>query len=301
MTAGLYLGRSQVDALLLEQELTGGQAVFAPLIENYPGFPEGIVGAELVEKMKAQADRFGLETNTFSKVTSISTNGSVKILKLEDRELRARAVIVASGRSPTKIDVPGEQEFTGRGISYCATCDGPLFKDRVVMVVGGGDAAVEESLHLAQFASKVIIVHRRDQLRASEYLQERALSNPRLDFAWNSELLEIKGDATVASAVIKNNVTGRTDEVPVSGIFLYVGNEPNSGFLTGLVEMHEAGYVVTDDRLESSVPGIFAAGDVRANRFKQVIVAAAEGALAASSAQRYLESVGAREAYEGGH
>lgn len=301
LTAGLYLCRGKIDAILLEQQLTGGQAVNSPLIENYPGFPEGISGGDLVDRMKQQVDRFGLETRTFTKAMKLSFDGNVKTITLEDGEIKTNAVIVASGRSPRKMGIPGEEEFTGRGISYCATCDGPLFKDRVVMVIGGGDAAVEEALHLVRFASKVILVHRRDSLRASSYLQERALSEPKLEFMWNSEVTEIKGEAVVNTAHVLNNVTGERTEVPVSGIFFYVGNVPNTSFLVDVVELDKTGYVITDQELEASVPGIFAAGDVRANRFKQVIVAAAEGALASSSAHRYLESVGVREAYAGGH
>jgi len=299
LTAGLYLCRSKVDSVLFEQELTGGQALYSPLIENYPGFPEGIAGAELVEKIKDQAEKFGLETNTFSRVDGIENGGGVKVLLLENGEARARAVIIASGRSPRKMGIPGEDEYTGRGISYCATCDAPLFRDRAVMVIGGGDAAVEEALHLAKFASKVILVHRRDKLRASDYLKERALAEPKLEYMWNSELAEVKGGKTVGSAVVLNKVTKEKAEVAVSGVFIYVGNIPNSSFLENLVELDDAGYIKTGETLETSVPGIFAAGDVRANRFKQVITSAAEGALAASSAQRYLESIGARKAYGG--
>ena len=301
MTAGLYLCRDNVDTVLLEQQLTGGQAVNSPLIENYPGFPEGISGLDLVDKIKQQVDRFGLEARTFAKVMRLSLDGNVKVITLEDSVLRANAIIVATGRSPRKMGIPGEEQYTGRGISYCATCDGPLFKDRVVMVIGGGDAAVEEALHLARFASKVIIVHRRDSLRASSYLQERALSEPKLEFMWNSEVEEIKGADVVSAAVVANNVTRERSEVPVAGIFFYVGNVPNTEFLVDVVELDRTGYVVTDQDLEASVPGIFAAGDVRANKFKQVIVAAAEGALASSSAQHYLETIGARESYMGGH
>lgn len=300
LTAGLYLCRARIDTVVLEQQLPGGQAVYSPLIENYPGFPDGISGPDLVDLMMKQVDRFGLETRTFAPVNELVLDGRIKTLKLDGGDLFANAVIVASGRSPRKMGIPGEKEFTGRGISYCATCDAPLFKEKVVMVVGGGDAAVEEALHLTRFASKVILVHRRDELRASSYLQERILSEPRVEFMWNSELAEIKGEQTVRSAVVVNNVTRERAEVPVAGVFFYVGNTPNTGFLEEVVELNEAGYVVTDDRLESSVPGIFAAGDARANHFKQVILAAAEGALAALSAQRYLETIGARKTYQGG-
>ena len=301
LTAGLYLCRADVDTVLLDKELTGGQAIFSPLIENYPGFPDGVEGTELAGRMKEQAERFGLEIMTFAQVKHVTSRGATKSIELEDSAIEARAVIVATGRSPRKMGIPGEEEFSGRGISYCATCDGPLFRDRVVMVIGGGDAAVEEALHLAKFASKVIIVHRRDELRASSYLQERAFSEPKLEFMWSSEITGISGEQTVDSATIMNDVTGDSSEVPVAGVFFYVGNVPNSALLEDSVELDEAGYIITDERLESSVPGIFAAGDVRAGLFKQVVVAAGEGALTAQSAQRYLEAVGARKAYEGGH
>lgn len=300
LTAGLYLSRAKIDAVLLDQELTGGEALYSPLIENFPGFPDGISGADLMEKMKAQAERFGLEVRTFSRAVDLAVGDGGMRVKLETGELEARSVIVATGRSPRKMGIPGEEEYVGRGVSHCATCDAPLFKNRVVMVVGGGDAAVEEALHLTKFADRVILVHRRDELRAADYLKERALSEPRLEFMWNSELEEIKGDQVVRSAVVINNVTRERTEVELTGIFFKVGNVPNTGFLAELVELDDSGYVLTDDRLESSVPGIFAAGDVRANYFKQVILSAAEGALAALSAQRYLERIGARKAYKGG-
>lgn len=299
MTAGLYLCRSRIRTVLLEKQLPGGQAVNSPLIENYPGFPEGIDGMELISLFKQQADNFGLDTKTFEAVTSVEVSNGVKILKTDKEEVKANAVIVATGRSPKKMGIPGEDEYMGKGISYCATCDGPLFKDKPVMVIGGGDSAVEEALHLTNFASKVIIVHRRDELRASGYLQERALSEPKLEILWNSEIREVRGNNTVEEAVIENNVTGETGRVPVSGIFFYVGNMPNSSFLSEMVELDKSGYIITDENLETSVPGIFAAGDVRSNPFKQVVIATGEGALTAMSAQRYLEKTGARAAYKG--
>jgi len=299
LTAGLYLGRADVDTVLLDRELTGGQVITAPLIENYPGFPDGVEGTEIVGRMKKQAEKFGLEVKTFTQATGVTINDGVMTLHLESGELNARALIVATGRNPHKMGIPGEEEFNGRGISYCATCDGPLFRDRVVMVIGGGDAAVGEALHLAKFAGKVILVHRRGELRASSYLRERAAAEPKLEFMWNSEIKSVNGGETVDSATIANNSTGESTDVPVSGIFFYVGNTPNTTFLSGLLDLDDAGYIITDEHLESTVPGIFAAGDVRANQFKQIVVAAGEGALAASSAQGFLEKVGTRKAYEG--
>ncbi|MBN1288326.1 MAG: thioredoxin-disulfide reductase [Actinobacteria bacterium] len=299
LTAGLYLCRSRIKTVLLEKQMTGGQAVNSPLIENYPGFPDGIDGMELTSLFKLQADNFGLETRNFEAVTSVDVTNGFKTLKTDKEEINTPAIIVATGRSPKKMGIPGEDKYMGKGISYCATCDGPLFKDKRVMVIGGGDSAVEEALHLTNFAGKVIIVHRRDELRASGYLQERALSEPKLEIIWNSEIREVRGDSVVEEAIIENNVTGETSEVPVSGIFFYVGNTPNSSFLSEMVELDKPGYITTDENLETSVPGIFAAGDVRSNPFKQVVIATGEGALAAMSAQRYLEKTGARAAYKG--
>lgn len=279
--------------------MPGGQAVNSPLIENYPGFPEGIDGLELTTLFKQQAENFGLQTKNFEEVSSVTVSDGIKTLKTDQEEIVANAVVVATGRSAKKMGIPGEEEYMGKGISYCATCDGPLFKDKPVMVIGGGDSAVEEALHLTNFASKVIIVHRRDELRASGYLQERALSEPKLEIMWNSEIREVQGNSTVEQAVIENNVTGQTSEVRVSGIFFYVGNTPNSSFLSDIVELDESGYIATDEILETSIPGIFACGDVRSNPFKQVVIATGEGALAAMSAQRYLEKTGARAAYKG--
>lgn len=300
LTAGLYLCRSGIDAVLLDEEMTGGQAILSPLIENYPGFPEGIEGIDLLQRMKAQAERFGLDVKTFARVTAITVNDDMKKLTLESDAVAAASVIMATGRRPRKIGIPGEDEFTGRGISYCATCDAPLFRDKVVLVVGGGDAAIEEALHLARFAGKVIVVHRRGELRASSYLQGRAFEEPVLEFMWNSEVAAVEGGQVVERARILDNKTGKSREVPVDGVFFYVGNIPNSDAVADLVELDKSGYIVTGDNLETAAGGIFAAGDVRSNRFKQVVWAAAEGALAADSAQRYLESTGRRKAYEGG-
>ncbi|MDD5747861.1 MAG: thioredoxin-disulfide reductase [Actinomycetota bacterium] len=297
LTAGLYVKRAGIDALLLERELPGGQAVFSPLIENFPGFPDGIEGAELMTRIKKQAERFGLEIRTFAAVVRIEGKDRMRKIVLEGDEVGAIAVIVATGRSPRKLGIPGEDEFKGRGISYCATCDAPLFSGKEVLVVGGGDAALEEALHLSRFVRRVILVHRRDELRASSYLEGKARAEPKIEFVLNTELREIKGDQTVRSVVLENNKTGEVSEIEVSGVFFYVGNAPNTDFLKGLADLDDAGYILTDSSLQSSVRGIFAAGDVRANSFKQVILACAEGALAANSAMRYLEEVGEKKAY----
>ncbi|MDD5448338.1 MAG: thioredoxin-disulfide reductase [Actinomycetota bacterium] len=299
LTAGIYLRRSHIEAVLLERELPGGQPITSPLVENYPGFPEGIAGVELMERMRKQAERFNLEFKTFSPVEGLVQEGSVKHIQFEGGEVKSLSVIVATGRSPRKLGVEGEEEFFGRGVSYCATCDGPLFSGKTVMVVGGGDAAAEEALYLTRFAKKVILVHRRDELRASDYLAERVSNEPTIQTLWNSEVSKIEGDTVVKRVVISNNKTGEQTEVDVSGVFIYVGNIPNTGFLPEQVKRDAGGFLLTNESFETDMPGVFAAGDVRSGNFKQILVAAAEGAIASKSAQRYLEDIGAREAYKG--
>lgn len=299
MTAGMYLRRSHIEAVLIERELPGGQPITSPLVENYPGFPEGIAGVELMERMRKQAERFNLEFRTFSPVEKLEQEGSVKRIQFEGGEIKSLSVIVATGRSPRKLGVEGEEEFFGRGVSYCATCDGPLFAGKTVMVVGGGDAAAEEALYLTRFAKRVILVHRRDELRASNYLAERVNNEPAIQPLWNSEVSKIEGDTVVKRVVISNNETGEQTEVDASGVFIYVGNIPNTGFLPEQVKRDTGGFLLTNESFETNMPGVFAAGDVRSGNFKQILVAAAEGAIASKSAQRYLEDVGARKAYKG--
>jgi thioredoxin reductase (NADPH) len=299
LTSGLYLCRAGIDALLLDEQVTGGQAINSPTIENYPGFPEGISGYNLLNLFKTQAERFDLVIKTFSKVETLEIDNDIFRIKADEGEIYARSVIAATGRKPRIMGIPGEKEFIGRGVSYCATCDGPLFKGQPVMVIGGGDSAVEEALHLTCFSSKVFLVHRRDELRASSCIQERAFEDPRLEILWNTEILEARGKDKIKKAVIKNNVTGKKSEIEVSAIFFYVGNIPNTSFLPESVETDSEGYILTDETLETSVPGIYAAGDARANLFKQIITAAGEGALAAQSVQRYLERIGVKAAYKG--
>lgn len=299
LTAGMYLRRSHIEAVLIERELPGGQPITSPLVENYPGFPEGIAGVELMERMRKQAERFNLEFRTFSPVEKLEQEGSVKRIQFEGGEIKSLSVIVATGRSPRKLGVEGEEEFFGRGVSYCATCDGPLFAGKTVMVVGGGDAAAEEALYLTRFAKRVILVHRRDELRASNYLAERVNNEPAIQPLWNSEVSKIEGDTVVKRVVISNNETGEQTEVDASGVFIYVGNIPNTGFLPEQVKRDTGGFLLTNESFETNMPGVFAAGDVRSGNFKQILVAAAEGAIASKSAQRYLEDVGARKAYKG--
>lgn len=294
LTAGLYASRGGLKTLLIEKMGAGGPVGITEVIENYPGFPEGIQSHELMDRIAAQASRFGLAIKTFCCAMKLSLEGEVKKVDVDSdaaTEFTAQAIIIATGAHPKRLGIPGEKEFTGKGISYCATCDGPLFKDKKILVVGGGNAAVEEALFLSKFASELVVSHRRDQLRADKVLQERAFANPKIKFLWNTELKEIQGSMVVERAIIENNKTGERQELPVSGVFIYVGTEPNTEFLQGVLKLDENGYIITDGNLQTSVEGVFAAGDVRKSRLRQVVVAAGEGALAAVMAEKYIESL----------
>ncbi len=291
LTAGIYLARARMNALLLEKQSPGGAPALTERIENYPGFPEGISGFELVDRMRRQAEGFGLRIAPFNPLLGLREEGEVKVLDTEEGELRAYAVILATGMRPAKLGVPGEEEFHGRGVSYCATCDGAFFKDAVVAVVGGGNSAVEEALFLTRFASKVVIVHRRDRLRAGKILQERALSHPKMEFKWKKVVKEIRGGQRVESLLLADVDGGAEEELPVDGVFLYVGNLPNTEELRGAVELDEKGFIKTDAELRTSMKGVFAAGDVRSGAVWQVAAAVGDGVRAALNAQLYVEKL----------
>lgn len=296
LTAGIYAARARVNCLLLEKGVPGGSPMLTDAIENYPGFPDGITGPELAEKIQAQAESFGLEIRTLAGAKKVSAEPQGFLVETEDERLRAKSVIVATGAHPNRLGVPGEADFTGRGVSYCATCDGAFFKEKVVAVIGGGDAAVEEALFLTRFARKVILVHRRDELRAAKILQERASANERIEFEWCCTPNKIEGDEVVRGIELTNVDSGQARTIPVDGVFIYVGTMPNSECVSGLVEVDGRGFIVTNDRLATSLEGIFACGDVRASHLRQVATAVGEGALASVSAQKYLdESAGFQE------
>lgn len=288
LTAGIYASRARLKTIILEKGILGGQAILTETIENYPGFSDMIAGTDLIARMEEQAKKFGTEIKTLVEVEEIATGKTFKVIK-SDGKIEARSILVATGSKPKRLGIPGEKEFSGRGVSYCATCDGAFFKDKNVIVVGGGDSAVEEGLFLTRFAKKVYIVHRRDELRAIKILQEKAFKNPKIEFIWNSHLIEIKGDNKVEKAVIKNKIDNKKTTMDIDGVFFYVGVIPNSGFLNDLVDIDEFGYIKTDNNLMAKTAGIFVAGDVRDNLFKQIAVAVGEGASAAYSIQRFLE------------
>lgn len=287
LTAGLYAARARLSTLLLEKGLTGGQINNTDLIENFPGFPDSIDGFELGQLIYKQAMKFGLETKT-AEVTGIEIKGDTKTVITTEGNFTTRAVIIAGGSKRNTLGVTGEEEFTGRGVSYCATCDAPLFAEKPVAIVGGSDAAITEALHLAEFATKVVVIHRRDQLRATEILQERAFAHPKVEIMWDSTVDAIEGDGLVNNLRINNVKTGEKTNLEVSGVFISIGFQPDTGYLEGIVPLDPAGNVITNEKMETEVPGIFAAGDIRKDSARQAITAAGDGATAAIYAQQYL-------------
>ena len=289
LTAGLYTARAHLKPVLLEAKIPSGQVAMAETIENYPGFPQGIAGAELIDRFAQQATRVGLDIRQYTDVKGVELRDGSKIVTAGDTTFSAAALIVASGAQWNKLGVPGEQELANRGVSYCATCDGAFFEDLEVAVIGGGDTAVEDALYLAKMVRKVVLVHRRDELRAQKILQDRAIQHPKIEILWSTVLREIKGNDLVESVVLENLKDAGTQEVALSGVFIAVGQRPNAGYLRGLVDMDEAGYILTDENCATSVPGIFAAGDVRKKNLRQISTAVGDGALAALAAERYLD------------
>ena len=288
LTAGLYTSRSRLKSLLIENGLLGGQMTTTEVIENYPGFPEGVTGDELSRLMEEQAKRFGLEV-TPEYVVEVKLEGAKKIVKTEEGSYLSQALIICTGTEYRKLGVPGEKEFSGKGVSYCATCDGAFFQDNQIVVVGGGDSALTEALYLTKFGKEVTIIHRRDALRGTKIYQERVFTHPKIKLLWNSVIQEIKGDSIVKSIVVKNVKTGEVSEHPIDGVFLFVGLSPRTQFLRGLVDMDEEGYILTDGNGQTSVKGIFAAGDCRKKLVRQIATAVGDGATAACSTEKYLE------------
>ena len=293
LSAALYAGRACLKTLLIEKAMPGGQITLTNDIENYPGqMLEGESGFSLTERMGQQADKFGVE-RAYDEITDVDFSGAEKVLTGRSGTYRGKTVIIATGAHPKPIGCENEEKFTGRGISFCATCDGMFFRGIDVYVVGGGDSAVEEAIFLTRFARKVTIIHRRDQLRAVKTIQERAFANEKIAFMWNSVVEKVDGDASLSEMAVRNVVTGETSVIRASeedgmfGLFGFVGFAPNSALFDGKVEM-ERGYIVTDEDMHTSVPGVFAAGDLRVKSLRQVITAAADGAIAAVQAEKYL-------------
>jgi thioredoxin reductase (NADPH) len=289
LTAGLYAARGKLRTLLVEKMLPGGQAASTFLIENYPGFPQGIAGPELAQAMEAQARRFGLES-AFGEVKKLNARGQFWEVEYEDRTLITKAVIICTGVEPIKLGIPGEDALKGRGVSYCATCDGPFFREQEVAVVGGGDSAVDEALYLTRFASRVYLIHRRKSLRAEKILQERAFQNPKIEILWDTIVAGVLGETGVEGLEIMNVRSKECRALKLGGVFFYVGLQAQTEFLKGVVPLDAQGYVITDEKMATAVPGVFAAGDVRQKLLRQVSTAVGDGAVAAYAAERYIES-----------
>ena len=294
LSAGLYAGRSRLSTLIIEKQSDGGQIAITDELENYPGCIEGETGPSIIARMAKQAEHFGAE-KVYDTISDLDLTGDIKVLKGSKGDYKAKTVILAPGAASRPIGCPGEKELTGKGVSYCATCDAAFFEDLEVYVMGGGDSAVEEAMYLTKYARKVTIVHRRDELRAAKSIQEKAFANPKMAFRWNSVITELKGDGILESIVFKDTKTGEEEEVfapeedGTFGVFVFIGFDPKTKFLEGKVKM-ENGYILTDEDMHTDVPGVFAAGDCRKKSLRQVVTAAADGAIAAMQAYHYVEN-----------
>jgi len=288
LSAAIYAARGNLRPLVLTGQEIGGQIALTNEVENYPGFPEGITGPELVQLMQKQAEKFGarVEVDTVTQV-NLQTH-PFQLKTINGATYQANALIIATGASPRRLNVPGERELTGRGVSYCATCDGFFFRNKEIAVVGGGDSALQEALFLTKFASRVHIIHRRDQLRAQKILQDRARANDKIRFVWNSVVKEIKGSGKVESLVLENVQTRAQSELPVQGVFVYIGHLPNTALFKGQLEMDEEGYLKVDARLRTNIPGVFAAGESHDHIFRQAVISAGYGTMAELEAEKWL-------------
>lgn len=290
LTAGLYTSRAQLRTVLFEKAVPGGQIATTSLVENYPGFPEGIDGPDLADRMEEQARKYGMEFQ-YAEVESIEVAGDRRIVHTSEGDFTAKAVIITSGAEHNKLGVPGEAEYTGKGVSYCATCDAAFFRNQRVVVVGGGDAALDEGLFLTRYASEVIVVHRRDELRATKVLQERAFNTPNMRFIWDTVVEEITGTDKVNGVQLRNVKTGAVSHLEAEGVFIYIGLAPQSDFVKDLLPTDGGGHLEVNLWMETVIPGVFAAGDVRINAARQLVSAAGDGCTAAIRADHYIQEL----------
>ncbi|MFC2013390.1 thioredoxin-disulfide reductase [Chloroflexota bacterium] len=287
LTAGLYTSRAKLSSLLIEKGIIGGKITEAERVDNYPGFPDGISGTELTTLMHQQAAKYGLQT-VITDVTGIELRDKRKVINTTNDTFIAKTVIIAGGSERGKLGIPGEREFTGRGVSYCSTCDAPFFTNQHVAVVGGGNVAIYEAMHLTKFASKVTVIHRRDKLRATPVVQDKAFAEPKIEFLWNTVVDEIEGKDMVEGLKLSDVKTGGKSTLKAPGIFVSVGLKPSTDYLKGVLPLDDHGYIITNENMETEIPGIFTAGDIRRNSIRQTIAAAGDGATAASYAQRFI-------------
>ncbi len=297
LTAAIYAARANFKPLVIAGMEQGGQITLTDDLENYPGFPDGVKGFELYQTFEKQAQRFGAEM-IYDIVTEVDLTGDIKKVKTANEEFESKVVIIATGSTPKKLDVPGEKKYIGKGVSYCATCDGFFYTGKHVVVVGGGNSAMDEGLFLTRFADKVTVIHRRDRLRADAILQERAFNNDKMDFIWDTVVEEVVGDEIVNGLKLKNVKTGKVTDYPVDGVFVFIGHYPNVDLFTGQINLDDDGYIDTDTRTFTNLKGVFACGDVQDNVYRQAITAAATGCQSAMEAEKYIaEKEG--EAYPG--
>lgn len=298
LSAAIYAGRARLNTVLVDEGLPGGQAATTYHIANYPGTPGTVSGKELVKNMREQAESFGVRIDDLKEVMEVRLTGEIKSVKTEDAEYLARAVVIATGAQPRKLPAEGEETFRGRGVHYCATCDGAMYQDQRVVVVGGGNSAVEEAVFLTRFAREVTIVHEFDHFQASKIAQEEAAKNPKIKVIWESHVEKVNGTTHVTGLTVKNLKTGQLQEIETDGIFVYIGTQPQSERFRGQLSINEYGYIVADEEMRTSIPGVFAAGDVRTKSIRQVITAASDGAIAGINAERYLAAHPAKKASE---
>jgi len=288
LSAGIYAARGGLKTVIFEKMLPGGQITVTDEVENYPGIPETVNGFDLADRMKKQVDKFGV-TTLIEDVAEITKDGNMTLVKTSKDTYTVKTVIVATGAQPSKLGTAGEQNFTGRGVSYCATCDGPLYRNHTVAVIGGGDSAVEEAVFLTKFAKKVYLIHRRDKLRAVKIEQDRAFANEKIEIIWDTVVEEFVGDQMLKSLKLHNRKTGENSSLEVTGAFIFVGYVPNTSLLKGLADLDERGFAIVNDKMETKTPGIYSAGDLNQKVLRQVVTAAADGAIAAFSAEKWIE------------
>ena len=294
LSAALYAARADLEPIVLAGSDLGGQVSLTYVVENYPGFPDGVGGPEMVELFQKQAERFGAKVE-YDTATSVDLSKRPFRIETYSMVYLADSLIITTGATPRRLEIPGERELTGKGVSYCATCDGWFFKNKEVFVVGGGDSAVEEALFLTRYANSVTIVHRRDELRASAILQTRLFKNPKIKMIWNSVLTRIVGDESVKSAVVENVVSGVQSKLPIDGVFIFIGHTPNTQLFEGKLEMDEGGYLISDKKMRTNISGVFAAGEAADPIYRQVITSAGMGAAAAIQANHFLDEIESQE------
>ncbi len=288
LTSAIYTARAGLRTKVFEKAVPGGQAINSDLIENYPGFPEGISGFLLMDRIRRQAERLKVEIN-IAEVKGVDVSGKIKKVYTENEVFEAKALIICTGSQPKRLGIKGEERLIGKGVSFCATCDGPFFKGQTVAVIGGGDSAVQEALFLTRFANKVYLIHRRERLRAAKILQKRALNEKKIELILNTVPERIEGEEKVEAIILRNLKDGTLKELPVQGVFVFIGALPNSSFLEGKLKTDNEGYIITDQNMQTSEKGVFAAGDVRSKQLRQIATAVGDGAIAAFSAEKYIE------------